>query len=118
MMRDLMRKAELYPPIFLPMSVAEKDSLLVTLRNEMRASNWDQVSALLENHPTITNTQVREILGTEDTLRISKLLRGWVELGLLEVANPEGAKQNRRYRKPGTAVEVDLFSTADRNELK
>jgi ATP-dependent DNA helicase RecG len=116
MMRDLMRKADLYPPIFVPLSVAEKDSLLVTLRNEVRASNWDQVAALLDSHSTITNTQVRELLGTEDTLRVSKLLRGWVEIGLLEVANPEGAKQNRRYRKPGTAAEVDLFSTMGGNE--
>jgi hypothetical protein len=34
------------------------------------------------------------------------------------VANPEGAKQNRRYRKPGTAAEVDLFSTTGGNEAE
>ena len=117
MMRDLMRKAELYPPIFVPGSLADRDSLLVTLRNEARASDWDEVSALLDSQPTITNTQVRDLLRTDDTLRVSRLLRGWVDLGLLEVANPEGAKQNRHYRKPGAIIEANLFSNRPGNEV-
>jgi hypothetical protein len=116
MMRDLMRRAELYPPIFVPVSLAERDSLQLTLRNEVRASDWDQVSGLLDTQPTITNTRVRVMLRTDDTLRVSKLLRGWVDLGLLEVANPDGAKQNRQYRKPGTPPDADLFSNIPGNE--
>jgi len=116
MMRDLMLKAELYPPIFLPGSVAERGSLLVTLRNQARATDWGQVAALLDRHPAISNTQVRELLRTDDTLRVSKQLRAWVELGLLEVVNPEGAKQNRRYRKPGPSEQDTLFSSLSGNE--
>jgi len=89
---------------------------LVTLRNQARATDWGQVAALLDRHPAISNTQVRELLRTDDTLRVSKQLRAWVELGLLEVVNPEGAKQNRRYRKPGPSEQDTLFSSLSGNE--
>ena len=43
---------------------------------------------------------------TDDLLTASKTLKGWVERGLLAVANPHEGKRNRRYKRPeGEALE-------------
>src|SRR5262245_59593272 len=42
-------------------------------------------------------------------VRASKLLKAWVDLGLLIVSNPDVAKQRRRYRRPSKPREAALF---------
>lgn len=58
--------------------------------------------------------EVRRILGTEDTLRASRLLKEWVERGLLEVANPGRGTHNRFYAKPGIRPESLLKGISKR----
>ena len=110
MMFQTMDKAGLYVPIYQTNPPWPRDAVCVYLFNEARPSVWDQVSVHVDKHGMITNAELRTILRTEDTLRASKLLRGWVKRGLLVVVNPEGAKRHRRYAKPGTAPGLSLFS--------
>ena len=83
---------------------------MVYLLNEARPSTWDQVEAYLDKHGEIGNAEVRTLLRTDDPVRASKLLKTWVDLGLLIVADPGAAKQRRRYRRPGKPRETTLFS--------
>jgi ATP-dependent DNA helicase RecG len=110
MMRALMRQADLYPPLFLLPRGAEWESVEVALLNEARPTAWDQVSDYLDKHADLGNAEVREILQTDDTLKVSKMLREWVSARILEVVDASTAKQNRRYRKPGLPPEADLFA--------
>jgi len=65
----------------------------------------------VDKHGFIGNKEVRGILGTDDVLRASRLLKEWVDRGLLEVANPETGTRIRRYAKPGVRPETLLFSS-------
>jgi hypothetical protein len=51
-------------------------------------------------------------LRTDDPVKASRLLKIWVNLGLLVISNPDAAKQHRRYRRPGISPEQQLFSEA------
>lgn len=113
MMIETMDRAVLYPPLFVTQPDWPREAVLVILLNEARPSAWQQVEHYLGAHGDIGNTEVRSILGTEDPLRASKLLRAWVERGLLVVANPTAGKRTRRYRRAGVAPEETLFSIAD-----
>jgi ATP-dependent DNA helicase RecG len=112
-----MRQADLYPPIFLLPQSAGRESVEVALRNESRPTAWDQVSDYVDKHGDVGNKEVRKILQTNDTLRVSKQLKEWVDVRLLEVANPDAAKQHRRYRKLGPQAESDIFAWLSGNQL-
>jgi ATP-dependent DNA helicase RecG len=111
-MRDLMGRADLYPPVFLTAPDLPKEAVTVYLFNEARPSTWDQVEAYLDKHGEIGNAEVRSLLRTDDPVRTSKLLKSWVDLGLLVISNPNAAKKSRRYRRPGKPIEAALFSKA------
>ncbi len=100
MMFDTMRRADLYPPLCRAFPDLEREAVQVVLRNGARASAWDQVAALVQEQGSIGNAEVRTILRTDDPVRASKTLRGWVHAGLLEPVNPSSAKQHRRYTSP------------------
>jgi ATP-dependent DNA helicase RecG len=113
MMRQTMEAAELYPPLY---SVdTAKERVVVQLSNEERPSIWTQVEAHLDEHGDIGNAEVRALLRTDDPVRASRLLKSWLRLGLLVVANPEAAKQFRRYQRPETSPEETLFSRVAEN---
>ncbi len=114
MMFQTMDKARLYFPLYLTRPQLQRDAVCVYLFNEARPSVWNQVSAHIDKQGTITNEELRIILRTEDTLKASKLLRGWVKRKLLIVVNPEGAKRHRKYSKPGTVPGSSLFSLGKR----
>ena len=107
MMFDTMRDAGLYPPIYASRPLPERQSVRVALLNQHRPSVWEQVSDYLDRHGTIANAEVRRLRETDDTLGTSKLLRTWVDSGLLVVANPDAGKSVRRYAKPD--ADEDLF---------
>lgn len=111
MMHDTMARADLYPPIFLTAPDLPREAMIVFLFNESRPSVWNQVEAYLVKHGEIGNAEVRMLLRTDDPVRASKLLKSWVDLGLLVVSRPESAKKDRRYRRPSRPVEALLFST-------
>ncbi len=110
MMNTLMREADLFPPVFQLSS--ERESFTVILRNQARPSLWDQAETYLETHPTIGNAEVRQLLRTEDPTKASRQLKSWVDGGLLVVADPSASRSHRRYRRPGTAPQEDLFGNS------
>ena len=110
MMFGAMRQAGLYPPLYWTRPKIEREAVRVYLWNQNRPSVWEQVNDYLQQHGTIGNAEVRQILQTDDPIRTSRQLKEWVNLGLLEVANPESARKIRRYRRTGTESAPDLFS--------
>lgn len=71
---------------------------MVTLRNEESPPVWEQVSDWIDRHGSIGNADLCQIASL-DTLRASKLLKRWVDQGVL-VADPTKAKRNMVYYKP------------------
>lgn len=115
MMYGTMRNAGLYPPLYVTRPRIEREAVRVDLRNDNRPSIWEQVVDYLDRHGEIGNAEVRQLMEVDDTLRASKTLKGWVDQGLLEVANPEAGRNVRRYRKP-TFDYGDFFSILLRKE--
>jgi ATP-dependent DNA helicase RecG len=102
MMFGTMRETGLYPPLYDTRPHVERDAVIVTLFNENRPSLWEQVSQYVDQHGSIGNAEVRQLMGTENVLSVSKLIRDWVDRGLLVVANPQAGTRVRRYAKPGS----------------
>jgi ATP-dependent DNA helicase RecG len=110
MMFSTMDSAGLYPPLYFSRTTTGRDAVLLVLLNNARPSHWDQVSRYLDEHGSIRNAEVRTIMRTENLLKASKALKEWVDRGLLVVANPQAAKQHRRYTRPEQSVAEPLFS--------
>lgn len=113
MMRQTMEAATLYPQRY-QVDLAN-EHVTVQLSNAERPSIWTQVEAHLVENGDIGNAEVRTLLRTDDPVRASRLLKSWLQLGLLVVANPEAAKRFRRYRSPETSPEETLFSRVREN---
>ncbi len=112
MMFATMQHAGLYSPLYFTPPAFPREAVCVVMLSLERPSVWDRVSSFLEKQGAITNAQLRQIMATDNTLAASKLLRAWVEQGLLAVVNPDAAKQHRRYAKPFMGGELPLFSGA------
>ena len=98
MMFGEMAAAQLYPPQYRQNTDAAVETLLLTLFNEDRPAVWTEVNDWMERNGPIANADVCRIAGV-DTLKASKMLRGWVERGLLEPL-PGRVRSNAAYRKP------------------
>ncbi len=91
-------KAEhLMPPVYRLIDDGAKEGVEVRLHNEARMSEWEQAEAFLHEHQTISNKQLRQVLNV-DQVKASRLLRTWVDQGLLLIDNPDQGTRNRRYR--------------------
>mgnify|MGYP001583545784 CR=1 FL=1 len=101
MMFDTMHRADLYPPLYRAFPDLDREAVQVVLLNQARPTAWDQVAALVEEHGSVGNAEVRTILGTDDRVRASKQLRQWVDQGLVVPLDPNAPKSQRRYRLPG-----------------
>lgn len=98
-MRIEMERSQLYPPVFLSYPLL-KDSVRVVLHNSKKNGEWDKVSDYLSNKEKyINNEKVREITGNPDSFRISRLLKKWVDQGLL-IRIESGSKRRVKYRLP------------------
>jgi len=117
MMFGTMQQAGLYPPMYLTRPHVEREAVLISLWNQNQPGTWDQVSHYIDQHRSITNTELREILGTEDSLRATRQLKEWVSQGQLMIANPNAGKKYRRYTKPNMDPEEVLFSTSEENKI-
>ena len=53
---------------------------------------------------------MRRLLGTNDTLGVSKQLKHWVEQGLLVVANPDAGRNVRWNSLSSAEMDLDFFS--------
>lgn len=104
MMFQTMARGNLYPPIYLTHPELDREAVLVRLSNQAKPSAWDQVDHLLRGKPFITNADVRSILNTDNPIAASRLIRGWVDTGLLVVVDQTASKRDRRYRRPGTSA--------------
>jgi ATP-dependent DNA helicase RecG len=89
---------------------------MVYLWNHNRPSLWQQVSDYIDRHGSIGNAEVRRLMGTDDTLGISKQLKHWVDQGLLVVANPHAGRNVRRCTKTDLDPDTDFFSKFDGKE--
>ncbi len=103
MMFGEMAAAQLYPPQYRQNTEAAVETLLLTLFNEDRPAVWTEVNDWIERNGPIANADVCRIAGV-DTLKASKMLRGWVDRGLLELL-PGRVRSNAAYRKPAQADE-------------
>jgi len=112
-MFELMRQNNLYEPLYSPPQ-SHPHSVLLVLFNLKRIEHWDIVNKFLETEYRITNRQARKITGIRDTLKMSRLLKMWVDKGLLEKVEL-GGKKSVYYIKPGRGVTPDLFSCREDN---
>lgn len=105
-MRNEMDSQNLYPPIFWTYPHIQ-DSVRVILLNETRGTEWEKVYYYLQKHRYITNSEAREISGVKQRDRMSRMLRKWVENGLLLRIKPvSGSMRNYKYKLSNKA-EID-----------
>lgn len=98
MMFSVMKASKLYPPFYAELKEQAQEAIMVMLRNEESPPVWEQVSDWIDRHGSIGNADLCQIASL-DTLRASKLLKRWVDQGVL-VADPTKAKRNMVYYKP------------------
>ena len=113
-MFKVMKEHNLYEPLYFPASI-RPNSVLLFLLNIQKTEYWDTVNKYLEEHYRITNNEARRITGITDTLKMSRLLKSWVDKGLLEKRGGR-AKKVTYYMKPGQDVPSRLFSKGDENK--
>lgn len=103
MMFAEMAHAKLYPPQYRQNTEAAVESVTVTLLNHERPTVWDEVSHWIDAHGAIANSDLCHIADV-DTLAASRMLRAWVDQGVLEPL-PNRAKRNMAYTKPAQPAE-------------
>ncbi len=114
-MRVEMERGNLYPPVFLTYPVLQ-DSVRVILFNTIRASEWDKVSYYLShNEKYVTNETVRKVIQNMDTSKVSRILKKWVDKGLL-IKVDTGAKKTVKYRLPVDEEQDNLFAGGPANK--
>ena len=98
MMFSVMHSSNLYPPQYRELREQAQEGIVVTLLNEERPPIWEQVSDWIDRNGPITNADLCDIASVH-TLKASKMLKRWVEQGLL-VADVSGGKRHTNYSKP------------------
>jgi ATP-dependent DNA helicase RecG len=98
MMFSVMQASKLFPPFYSELKEQAQGAIMVMLLNEERPPVWEQVSDWIERNGEIGNADLCRIADL-DTLKASKLLKRWVDQGVL-VADPNRAKRNMVYYKP------------------
>ncbi len=118
MMFNLMREGKLYPPQYRELREQAQEAISVTLLNEESPPIWEQVSDWIDRNGPIANSDLCAIAEL-DTLKASKLLKRWVEQGLLERDASRG-KRYIVYSKPATEDRAQLgsLSSGSDNELE
>jgi len=97
MMFSAMKATGLFPPIYFSTPpFAPADCINVWLLNEEQPPVWDQVYDWIEKQGSIANRELRKIANV-DTLKASKLLKQWVQQGLL-VSDDRQGKRKTVYR--------------------
>ena len=115
MMFETMHAQGLYPPQYRVLQDAAIPCVLVTLLNEQRPANWEQVSDWIDRHGFIANRDLRQIAEV-DTLEASRMLKAWVTQGVL-VADENASKKLAAYRKPAAPpAQDDLLSSLPDNK--
>lgn len=120
MMFAEMRAANLYPPFYSENRESAQPTVTVMLRNEERPPIWEQVSDWIDRNGVLANSDLCRIAAV-DTLRASKMLKGWVAQGIL-LRDDAGGKRHTVYRKPNpdgdAGGDVSLSLPLDNGEEK
>ena len=104
-MRSEMKKQNLYPPIFWTYPHLQ-DAVRVILLNEKTPSEWEKMEHYFRKEKYVTNEQARKITGVVQRDRMARMLKKWVERGLLvQIIPPSGYLKGTKYRRPD-AVEL------------
>jgi ATP-dependent DNA helicase RecG len=111
MMFAEMAQSGLYPPQYRESVIAAGNTVTVTLLNDSRPVLWEQVSDWIDRSGPIANCDLCA-LGRLDTLKASRMLKRWVDQGLLEPL-PGRGKRNTAYRKP---MQGTLLSSLEDNK--
>lgn len=107
MMFTVMQASSLYPPQYRELREQAQEAVVVTLLNEERPPVWEQVSDWMDRKGPISNGELCAIADL-DTLKASKLLKRWVEQGLL-TPDPTKGKRNMVYLKPEAVNNADAL---------
>lgn len=111
MMFSVMKANNLYPPFYEELTGQAQGAITVKLMNEERPPIWEQVSDWIDRNGAIGNAELCNIAQL-DTLKASKLLKRWVDQGVL-MPDPTKAKRNMVYRKclqNSSLAQVDFLS--------
>jgi ATP-dependent DNA helicase RecG len=118
MMFSVMQTSKLYPPLYKEIRDQAQEAIALILLNDERPPIWEQVSDWIDRNGPISNGDLCTIAGI-DTLKASKVLKKWVDQGLL-APDVTRAKRNMVYFKPSTnnkgALEV-LLPTDEDNKV-
>ena len=98
MMFGEMAAAHLHPPQYQQTLDTAVEDVAVTLLNAARPAAWVEVSDWIDRNGPIANAEVCGIAAVE-TLKASRMLKGWVARGLLEPL-PGRARSKAAYQKP------------------
>lgn len=112
MMFRLMQAGNFYPPQYRELTDQEQEAISVILFNEARPPIWEQVSDWIDREGPLANSDLCKIAAL-DTLKASKLLKRWVDQGLL-VSDTSRGKRHAVYQKPesdrGVPFKVPILS--------
>jgi ATP-dependent DNA helicase RecG len=114
MMFDEMAQCRLYPPLYLESEEAAGDLVTVVLMRDSKAPLWDAVSDWIDHHGPIGNAVVCRLGGLK-TVKASRMLKLWTDMGLLRVVG-SGDRRHRSYHKQAKAQHDSSFSLTDENE--
>jgi ATP-dependent DNA helicase RecG len=101
-MFKVMTEKNLYEPLYFPPTV-RPNTVLLMLLNIQKVEYWDTVSKFLDENFRITNKEARDITGISDTIKMSRLLKLWVDKGLLEKMDSK-FKGGVSYKKVGVSI--------------
>lgn len=114
MMQMTMDSMGLYPPVFEEHRNRNKETIVVRISNEAKLSEWELVKDYLSAHDTISNKELRTILNlsAKENHKASRLLKEWVDSGLLRIVNPESGTKSRKYGRPRSkTLLADTFTS-------
>lgn len=98
--KSVMAKANLYPPLFFTYPNIQ-DAVRVVLFNEKAPNEWEKVLHFLSKSKFITNEEARNITMIPQRDKMSKLLKKWVNKGLLVKIQPRsGYVKATKYKLP------------------
>lgn len=113
-MFEVMKEENLYEPLFFP-AFLRPNSVLLILLNQQKISYWDTVSNYLDDNYQITNAEARKITGIQDTIKMSRILKDWVDKKLLFKVQGD-FKGNTLYRKHGVKDPIPFAKGVENGE--
>ena len=100
-----MREHNLYEPLYLPAS-RRPNKVELHLFNMQKIDYWDTVKNYLLTNYKINNQKVRELTNIANSSKVSRMLKSWVEQGLIEKINHH-YKGRIHYKLPGVNLIQD-----------